>query len=414
MKVIIFIMIISINLKAKEFDLSRLHNHAINNSPKGKILNSEVKEIEYGLKRIKSDYLPKLSAIVGGEKRQGASRDPINTERFVAEMRLKYNLFKFGQTNDSLEALEKVYNQKKNSFEWWKINILRKLKVHYFTAISFKSKIDFLKKELSYNLVLSRKVGKRKKSGLIGNSDSLDIELRRSDILTQINFFEEKLNHSLDKLKKLSYLNYKDKILLPIDLPHTHFNLDLEELITESEKKNKELRNSSLAEKEYLSKLNMKNKNKLPEVNLVGRFGKMRIDEQYSTNSTEGLLGLYIEMPLFDGGQKKSIQQIYNEKYQQKVLESKLLKNNNTIEISHKHELLNKTHERLDLLEKGYDRGLVYFKNVLDEYDRGIKNSIDLVSARERLVKINMDRIDSKKDYLMTVLELEELTGKQL
>ena len=158
----------------------------------------------------------------------------------------------------------------------------------------------------------------------------------------------------------------------------------------------------------------MKNKNKLPEVNLVGRFGKMRIDEQYSTNSTEGLLGLYIEMPLFDGGQKKSIQQIYNEKYQQKVLESKLLKNNNTIEISHKHELLNKTHERLDLLEKGYDRGLVYFKNVLDEYDRGIKNSIDLVSARERLVKINMDRIDSKKDYLMTVLELEELTGKQL
>ena len=158
------------------------------------------------------------------------------------------------------------------------------------------------------------------------------------------------------------------------------------------------------------------NKNYLPEVNLSGRYGRMRIDEQYvnSTNQNEGLIGVYVNIPLFSGGSKRSTRQIYEEKYQQRLQEAKLHENNESIELTHKFELLEKVHRKVDLLEDSLKRGQSYFKNVMSEYKRGVKNSLDLVSSRDRLVNLNMNLIEAKTKYIITLLNIEELTGEKL
>lgn len=401
---------------AKEFNFQELYNHALTNHPQAKIMDSKVREIEYGIKKIRSSYYPELSAVVGGEKRKADKDDSVDTERFVAEIRLKYDLFKFNQSADEINSLEEILKKQRYEQSWWKESLRRQMRSQYAISQAHLEKMLILKEELKTNQVLKGSVSKRRRSGLIGESDLLDIELRQNHLLSLVNDLEEELDHSLDKLRKLSYIGHDDTVKIEGKIPHHHVHLDLSSLIKAAKENNIKIKDSLFLQNAHLNNLNKNKKNLLPEVNLSGRYGRMRIDEQYanSDNQNEGLVGIYVNIPLFDGGNKRSTREIYQEKYQQKLLETELSKNNETIELTHKYELLDNVHRKVDLLEQSLKRGNVYFKNVMNEYKRGVKNSLDLVSSRDRLLNLNLDLIDSKTKYLLTILNIEELTGENL
>lgn len=414
---LLFILsLFTLSLNAKVFNFEELYQHALKNHPQGKILSSKVKELELGREKLKSFYYPELSAIVGGERRQAAQESPIDTNRFVAELRVKYNLFRFNKSADEIKSIEELLKRQKLDLSWWKESLIRGMKSQYTISQGLKEKLVILQKELKTNESLKRSVQKRRKSGLIGKSDLIDIKLRENQLLSSINDLEEELDHSMDKLRKLAFIEHKDKVLIEGNIPHEHYHLSLNQLIASAKKNNIHIKRGEFTKKASLSELNKESKNYLPEVNLSGRYGRMRIDEQYvsSSNQNEGLVGIYVNIPLFSGGRKKSTRQIYEEKYLQKLQEVKLHENNETIELTHKYELLDKVHRKVDLLEDSLKRGQSYFKNVMSEYKRGVKNSLDLVSSRDRLLGFEMDLIDSRAKYLITVLNIEELTGEKL
>ncbi|MCR9203271.1 MAG: TolC family protein [Halobacteriovoraceae bacterium] len=416
-KQLLFLLVfLSLSTQGREFNLEELYQHSLKNHPQVKILKSKVKEIEFAIKELKSSYYPELSAVVGGERRQAAQDSSIDTNRFVAEVRVKYNLFRFNKSADEIKTLEKILEKESLDFNWWQENLYREMKAQYTVAQSLNEKLQILNEELRTNSILKKSVQKRRKSGLIGKSDILDIELRRNQLLTSINDLNEELDHSMDKLRKLSFIEHSDKIKVMGELPHHHYSLKLSQLIEKAKKNNIRIKRSRYLKQAQLSELNKANKNYLPEVNLSGRYGRMRIDEQYvnSTNQNEGLIGVYVNIPLFSGGSKKSTRQIYEEKYQQRLQEAKLHENNESIELTHKFELLEKVHQKVDLLEDGLKRGKSYFQNVMSEYKRGVKNSLDLVSSRDRLVNLNMNLIEAKTKYIITLLNIEELTGEKL
>jgi outer membrane protein len=404
------------SIQGREFNFEELYQHSLKNHPQGKILKSKVNEIEFAIKKLKSSYYPELSAIVGGERRQAAQDSSIDTNRFVAELRVKYNLFRFNKSADEVMALEKVLEKQSLDFNWWKENLHREMKAQNTIAQGLSEKLRILDRELETNSFLKKSVQKRRKSGLIGESDLQDIELRKNQILTSSNDLKEELDHSMDKLRKLTFIEHSDTIKIEGDLPHYHYNLEFDQLKNKAKKNNIHIKRSKYLKEAQLNELNKANKNYLPEVNLSGRYGRMRIDEQYvnGTNQNEGLVGIYVNIPLFSGGSKKSTRQIYEEKFQQRLQQAKLHENNEIIELTHKFELLEKVHRKVDLLEDGLKRGQSYFQNVMTEYKRGIKNSLDLVSARDRLVNLNMNLIEAKTKYIITLLNIEELTGEKL
>ena len=154
---------------------------------------------------------------------------------------------------------------------------------------------------------------------------------------------------------------------------------------------------------------------RLPSLKLTGRFGNMRIDETYTSNqSSEGLIGIYFEMPLFDGGKKSANQQLTKTKFQKSKQALIKTKHHLEIDLAHKFEKFQNIHKLLDLSEKNVSHAKKYFSNVLEEYKRGVKNSLDLVSARDRLYQFQIDVINYKKQYQIAKLDIEKLTSLNL
>jgi|GEM_PF-4538062 len=411
---IMLIFLLCQRSQSKSYTLGELYKNGLDKNPEGRILESQAKEIYYGIKAMNGEYFPEVYAVVGGERRQSSRDSTINTNRFVAEMRLKYNLFKFGQSKNSIKALEELHKVKLHKYSLWKQDIIRETKSLYYDALTINKKLNYLKKELLYNRKMKLRTKKRISKGLTGKSDILDIDLRKLSMEVQILELSEQLDHKLDEVRKVSFIDHKDGVELNASLPHTHYNLDLKSLLKKSRLNNRNINLSELEEKVTEYEQSKVSSNRLPEVNLMGRFGRMRIDEQYSTGTTEGLVGVYVNIPLFDGGKKKSTQEIYKEKYKQRKLKLDSVKNDVSIEVTHKYELLDNIHRQLDLVEMSHKRGAKYYTIVLDEYNRGIKNSLDLVSARDRLVNLKLKMFESQKNYLITALTLEKLIGEQL
>lgn len=406
--------IVSLSTYAVEYDLEAAYQNGLSHHPNGKILESELNELRLGVRKIKADYMPEVSGVIGGERRQALDDSSVDSNRFVAELRFKYNLYRFNQISDQLEALEKMISQKESQTRWWKNDLLRSLKSLFYSAEAISRKIDLINNEIKYNAKLTQMVKKRKKSGLVGDSDLYDISLRKDQMQTTLIDLEEEQDHLFDQIRKISFLSHDTKIKVSSLDYHPHFNLSLDQLIEQVKRTNKEVRTKILESEASMAKLQEIKKKRLPEINLMGRYGNMRIDEQYANKGTEGLVGVYIDIPIFDGGKKSSTREIYQEKLKQKQLAVTALKENQIIEVTHKYELLNKIHKRIDLLNESSKRGKKYFKSVLSEYDRGVKNSLDLVSARDRVFKLSLDLIDSNEKYLLTGLMIEKLTGENL
>lgn len=414
MKYLILTLLMSPSLFAASFNLEEVYEHALKHHPKAKIFKSELKELNLGLGKVKSLYYPEVNAIVGGEIQNGGSESELNNERLVAELRVKYNIYRFGQTKNESQAFKYLIEKKQDDFNWWLFYLRSQLEKSFYEAVTIKKQMAILKDEISQNNKLLAMTAKRRKSGLVGESDVLEVKQRKTLLEVRIVELEESLDHFLDEIRQVAYLDHKTQVLLDRPLPHFHIELDLNDLVAKTKSFNKKIKDSIFLQKSIEQEQEKVKKQRLPEVNFMGRYGNMRIDENYTTSSTEGLFGVYVDIPIFDGGNRKSTHEIYVEKYKQKVLALKLQKNQFAVEVTHKYEIFNRTHVKLKLLEKSYQQGVRYFKNVVSEYNRGIKSSLDLVSAREHLLEINLNLIKTKGLYLSNIFEIEQLIGQKI
>lgn len=415
-----FLVFISVNMAlncmAEEYTLSELYKTALERHPEGKILQSKIKELEFGVNKIQSESYPTLSAVVGGERRQAESESDLNNNRLIAELRLKYNLMSHYQNKDEVKAIQQILKKTQQEFEWWKLSLKRRIIEASTKTKAFIEKISAVREELKANTVLRESVQKRRKSGLVSESDILDIQLRNDQLLSSLNEYQEELDHSLDILRKITFLGHDDSIKLQGGVPHKHYKIDLNHLKIQSHSLNQQVVKNKFMQLSSLSELKKVEKNNLPEINLDGRFGRMRIDEQYtsSNNQVEGLVGLYVNIPIYDGGSRKSTRQIYEERYQQRLLKSEMALQNEAIDVTHKFELLESIHYKVDLFQQSLKRGKVYTNKVLSDYKRGVKNSLDLVSSRDRLLNLKLELVEAKTKYILTILELEKLSGVDL
>mgnify|MGYP001595548868 FL=1 len=61
-------------------------------------------------------------------------------------------------------------------------------------------------------------------------------------------------------------------------------------------------------------------------------------------------------------------------------------------DLKHEHELVHWSEERVE-------QGKKYFGRTLDEYNRGVKNSIDLLSAAQRNLNFQRENIERRRNY---------------
>ncbi|MAZ46933.1 MAG: hypothetical protein CME65_00125 [Halobacteriovoraceae bacterium] len=413
---IFFILILSIQYTlAKDYDFKSLYKVAQERNPIIQDKELELKEIDSEIKSIKSDYYPKLHAIIGSEKRIAPDEASVESNKAVGELRVDYNLYQFGATKKKLDALKEEQKQKKRLINFTQEELKRSLMALYFEVLSHKKHKELILEELKYNQKLKKQVQSKREQGLVGRADVLEIEMREATLKNTLLKVTEEYQHGLDKLRKLTFVSHNQEINILGSLPHVHFSTSLSDLLESALKRNNELLNinSKTLALEYETDSSFSKR--LPSLKLMGRYGRMRIDETYTSNdSQEGLVGLYLEIPLFDGGKRFSKQAINQARLERSKLKLKSTKHNLEIDLTHRFEKFQNIHKLLDLSETNLKKAKIYFNNVLSEYKRGVKNSLDLVSARDRLYQFQLNVINYNKDYQDSKLELERLSGINL
>ncbi len=403
---------LSLNSYAKEYDLNSLLDLTTQNNIDGKIARTKVEEVEAEIENAKSEYYPTITGVIGSEARNSATDSSINTTNTVGELRIDYNLYKFGGTTNRVSSLKSLKKEEEKIVNFTETNIKRQLKKEYYEALSFREVIDILKEEINFNKTLKKQVKLKKDQGLVGAADILEIDMRDATLTNELLKLEEEFQHSLDNIRRITYIPHNEEILLKGNIPHDHFHVNEEKLVSEAMNKNLELSRTQIKVESLNFELNSSKTQKLPEINLSGRYGKMRIDEQYSNDDrSEGLIGVYIEIPLFNGGEKNSQVRKLRSKLAREKLNRDKRQNHLKIDVIHRFERMETIHKQADLAERNVANGKNYFKNVLNEYKRGIKNSIDLVSARDRLADFKKDLIEYRKEYLFAILDLETITN---
>lgn len=407
----LMILILSPSVLAKVFGFDELYKLAQKNNISGEITKAKVLELDADIKSANSEFYPKISAVVGGEKVDSQSEPEVSKNNFLAELRLKYNLYSFGSTTNRIDSLKSLKKERVKLSNYTDTILRRKLKKQYYQAIYYKNVLGIIEEELKFNKKMRSQVGQRHKQGLVGRADVLEVSMRDATLKGKKLQNQEKYQHTKDNIRKMALIDHETVIEFQDEIQHEHFDVNVAELIKAAEKNNLEI-SKSLGKVNSLNfKLAEAKANSLPEVYLSGRYGRMRYDEKYTEDSVEGLVGLYIDIPLFDGGSRTA--KVAKEKarlVQEKLNFSRLNKAIN-IDVLHHHEKMVNIHRQVDLAEENLKSAKRYFKNVMNEYNRGVKNSLDLVSARDRLVNFKKDLILAKKDFLFAKYDLEEVSG---
>tara|TARA_Y100000768_G_scaffold386975_1_gene376795 strand:- start:5896 stop:7101 length:1206 start_codon:yes stop_codon:yes gene_type:complete len=396
---------------AKVYKFDELMEMAKKNNILGEINKAKVLELDAQIKNTNSEFYPKINAVFGGEKVDSQSEPEISNNNFVAELRLKYNLYSFGATANKIDALKSLRSEQVKISSYSEAYLRRELKKQYYQALYYKKVLDIIEDELKFNKTLRSQVKRRFNQGLVGNADVLEISMRDATLKDKKLQFQEMFQHTKDNIRKLTLIDHDTVIELVDEIKHEHFHVDIKELIKAAEKQNLDISRSNNRVRSLNFKLAEAKSRSLPKVYLAGRYGKMRYDEKYTEDSLEGLVGVYVDIPLFDGGAKTAKVSSEKAKLVQEKLNLTKLNKALEIDVLHHNEKMENIHRQVDLAEENVKSAKKYFNNVMSEYKRGVKNSLDLVSARDRLMNFEKDLILAKKEFLFAKLDLEEVSG---
>lgn len=376
-----------------------------------KIFETEAFKVDAEIGRIKSSQLPNLSITVGGEKINTFSNEELDENYLTAEFVVNYNLLGVYKNKNAIDS-KKQYRKRFDLLANYSTRALfRQLKKEYVVALANQKLLKLTRRELLENEKIKKRVMTKFSQGLVGKADVLDVEMRKATLEHQLLSLQEKLDHSLDDIRKTTYLPHSQKIVLKDVISHHHIKYNLREFQKSSIEKNIDLKLQSSKLEELNYRLQQSKRAYLPDVNLRANYGKVKYIDRLNNDSIQGVIGVYLEMPIYDGGKRNADKRIVNSEILSSKIKNTNTKKNLEIEVVHKFEKMENIHKQVDLAEKNLQRAKVFYSSVFNEYKRGVKNSLDLISARDRVQSFEIDIINSTKEFEIAKLELEEISG---
>jgi outer membrane protein TolC len=409
--IIAFLTFFEIVLVAREYSLEELIQISNQKSVSKEIEKTKILEIDAELGKQKADYYPKIKAVVGAEKRESTSEPGINDDHFMAEIRVDYNIFNFGNTGKKINALKSMKAEQVRFANYSNRGNEIDLKKEFYKGLYYKEALETLKKEIEFNQTLKKQVTYKEKQGLVGNADILEIEMREATLKSKVIEYTEHLRQVHDNIKKMTFLSYKEKVLLKGKLQHKPIDVKLQDLLEASRNFNRDLKLSEARMKSLEFELASAKTKGLPKINLRGQYGKLSLDEQNTNDSFEGMFGVYIDIPLFDGGVYRSDLRLQRSRLTRSKLILDKTRLDLEINVTHEYVKMLNIHKQVGLGKINVKNSEVYFKNVLTEYKNGVKNSMDLVSARDRLMNFKNELVKAKMNFLVAQANLERVSG---
>lgn len=355
-------------------------------------------------------YLPTLGAEAGGERFQtgpyGYETQP------YGHLETRLNLYRGGR--DRLEgnirerqvALTQADAQRVYAAE------LREARKAYWDLVSIRETANIIKESLSQNEKYLEMANRRISRGLAAETDRLEFEINRSQLREEL----ESLNHAalLVQIRLAAVLGMPAETLFeaPESIEHAHddallvssfnpaFHPDVETLDARSQS----LELERMKEERWWT----------PSLDLYGGYHLYTLrDRDFLSRGrrADRAVGLRLNLGLFDGLQSQTdakafsihAQGLSRQRRQREAAvdaQVRIAKK----DLKHGHELIHYSEERIE-------QGKKYLARTFEEYERGVKNSLDVLGAAQKYLAYRRQYSDRRRDYQITKSALLALLG---
>jgi len=356
-------------------------------------------------------FYPTLSLELGQENFQTGTYNSRSEPYGMLEAR--FNLFRGGK--DKLESKTRdiyalIAEHSRDLAVREEINKARKLQYQ----IMFNNElISIIENELEVNRRIKGQALLRAKSGVTTRTDTLEFTIHESELVESIEGLHHENQILKIGLKPLLGLSIEEEINISTMLEHQHDD----ELINKGYSFNKHPVVATLdAEFEGISNEQKSSQRWwTPSLDIYGGYYLYTLrDRDYLAirERDDRVVGLRLTMELFDGqkGSTQATAATYQAeskrimaRYTEKQTEAKFLMLKE--DLKHTHEVM---HYVLDRIKKSKD----YLGLTLKEYDRGVKNSLDALTAMQRYYRYEKDYLAKKKEYQVIKADLLSILGE--
>ncbi len=356
-------------------------------------------------------FLPSVILEFGQERFQTGRYKEYGNPYGMLEARI--NLFRGGR--DSIESEirnlgARIAEYNRTAAVRDQLNKVRKLQwqITYNNGL-----VKLLEEEQKQNTKIRAQAERRARSGVASKSDTLEFIIYNSELEEGI----ESLNHENKILKigllPLLGLTSEDELQFQDDLLHEHDDA----LIAKSFEGKSHPQVTSL-NAEYEAYQLQKKSNKLwwtPSLDVYGGYYMYTLrDRDYLAQSArdDTVIGARITFEIFDGLRFQNLATSNHYQAEAKRLQGKHAEKQTYAQYLMLKEDLLHTHEVMHYVEDRIIKSKDYLRITLDEYDRGVKNSLDALTAMQRYYRYEKQFLEKKREYQTIKSDMLALRGE--
>lgn len=356
-------------------------------------------------------FLPSLTLELGQEKFQTGKYQRYSNPYGMLEARI--NIFRGGRDQIESQIRDLNFRIAENSRSAAFREQLNKVRKYQWEIIHNQELLKLLELEIKQNVSIRAQAERRAKSGVATRSDTLEFNIYASELEEM----SESLKHENKILRvgilPLLNLDSDNDLVFPDVLIHEHDD----ELLTkpfDAKKHPTVLSQNS----EYESSLLQKRASNLwwtPSLDLYGGYYLYTLrDRDYLAirERDDTVIGARITFELFDGGKAYNQGTAAHYQAEAKHLQTQFLEKQTSANYLMLKEDLLHTHEVMHYVEDRIKKSQDYLKVTLQEYDRGVKNSLDALTAMQRYFRYEKQYLEKKKEYQIIKSDILALRGE--
>lgn len=356
-------------------------------------------------------FLPYLTFELGQEKFQTGRYQSYSNP--YGQLEARFNLFRGGR--DALESGIRDHQAKIGAYNLdsafrEELNKVRKLQ---WQVIYNNELIKVIESEKRENALIKEQAIRRAKSGIATKSDTLEFTIHDSELEESL----ESLHHEnkILKIALLPLLGLESEEALQFKEPLVH---DHDDELLEKRHSSKSYPQVARLNSEYEGfELQKKSVNRwwTPSLDLYGGYYlyTLRDRDYLAINARDDrVIGLRMTFELFDG--LRSYNQGTSTQYiaESKKLMARHMERQTDAQFIMYQEDMKHTHEVMHYIEDRIKKSKVYLTFTLQEYDRGVKNSLDALVAMQRYYRYEKEYLIKKKEYQVFKADLLAILGE--
>ncbi len=356
-------------------------------------------------------FLPSLILEFGQERFQTGRYKSYSNPYGMLEARI--NLFRGGRDKietDIRDLNARISEYNKSSAVRDQLNKVRKVQ---WQIIHNNELIKILENEEGQNNKIRSQAERRARSGVATKTDTLEFNIYSSELEEAL----ESLKHE-NKILKISLLpllglTSEEELQFQDTLLHEHDD----QLLSKNFQAAKHPVVTSM-KAEYEGYQLQKRSNNLwwtPSLDVYGGYYlyTLRDRDYLAINARDDqVVGARVTFELFDGLKSYNQGSVSHYQAEAKRLQGQYLEKQTEAQYLMLKEDLLYTHEVMHYIEDRIKKSKDYLKATLDEYDRGVKNSLDALTAMQRYYRYEKQYLEKKKEYQVIKSDILALRGE--